>query len=146
MHGVLGHDGLDPAELRARGRTELARYGVEVVTLEVHDAAVLEGAVRVTCADRIEVARTVLLATGMLDELPDIAGFAAARRASTSDARLSIGPVTAELPPQAGRSRRDPPERCRWTRTTAKARIAVCPSMGDPRRGAINAGLWPRRY
>jgi flavin-dependent dehydrogenase len=27
MHGVLGHDGLDPAELRARGRAELARYG-----------------------------------------------------------------------------------------------------------------------
>ena len=32
MHGVLGHDGLDPADLRARGRAELARYGVEVVT------------------------------------------------------------------------------------------------------------------
>ena len=32
MHGVLGHDGLDPAELRARGRAELARYGVEVVS------------------------------------------------------------------------------------------------------------------
>ena len=27
MHGVLGHDGLDPAELRARGRAEVARYG-----------------------------------------------------------------------------------------------------------------------
>jgi thioredoxin reductase len=25
MHGVLGHDGLDPAQLRARGRAELAR-------------------------------------------------------------------------------------------------------------------------
>src|SRR4051812_6005009 len=31
MHGVLGHDGLDPADLRARGRAELARYGVDVV-------------------------------------------------------------------------------------------------------------------
>ena len=37
MHGVLGHDGLDPADLRARGRTELGRYGVEVVTAEVQD-------------------------------------------------------------------------------------------------------------
>jgi NADPH-dependent 2,4-dienoyl-CoA reductase/sulfur reductase-like enzyme len=27
MRGVLGHDGLDPADLRARGRAELARYG-----------------------------------------------------------------------------------------------------------------------
>ena len=30
MHGVLGHDGLDPAELRAKGEQELARYGIEV--------------------------------------------------------------------------------------------------------------------
>lgn len=75
MHGVLGHDGLDPAELRARGRTELARYGVQVETLEIQDAEVLDGAIRVTSAGRTELTRTVLLATGMLDELPDIAGF-----------------------------------------------------------------------
>src|SRR5688572_30001950 len=67
MHGVLGHDALDPAELRARGRTELARYGVQVVTLKVQYAEVLDGAVRVTCAGRVEWTRTVLLATGMLD-------------------------------------------------------------------------------
>jgi thioredoxin reductase len=76
MHGVLGHDGLDPAELRAHGRAELARYGVQVVCLAVEDAEVLDGAVRVTCAGRVELARTVLLATGMLDEVPDIPGFA----------------------------------------------------------------------
>jgi thioredoxin reductase len=76
MHGVLGDDGLDPAQLRARGRAELARYGVEVVTLEVQDAEVLGGTVRVACADRVELTRTVLLATGMLDEVPDIPGFA----------------------------------------------------------------------
>ena len=76
MHGVLGHDGLDPAELRARGRAEVARYGVEVVTREVQDAEVLDGAVRVTGAGRTELARTILLATGMLDEVPDIPGFA----------------------------------------------------------------------
>src|SRR6187200_3306055 len=75
MHGVLGHDGLDPAELRARGRTELARYGVQVETLEVQGAEVLDGAIRVASAGRTELTRTLLLATGMLDELPDIAGF-----------------------------------------------------------------------
>src|SRR6478752_3468880 len=64
MHGVLGHDGLDPAELRARGRAELARYGVEVVTLEAQDAEVLDGTIRVTCTDRVELTRTLLLATG----------------------------------------------------------------------------------
>jgi thioredoxin reductase len=76
MHGVLGHDGLDPADLRARGRAELGRYGVEVVTAEVQDAEVLDGAVRLTSARGTDLARTVLLATGMLDEVPDIPGFA----------------------------------------------------------------------
>ena len=75
MHGVLGHDGLDPADLRARGRAELSRYGVQVLALEVEGAQVLDGALRVTVAGRTDVARTVLLATGMLDELPDIPGF-----------------------------------------------------------------------
>src|SRR5215212_3456665 len=59
MHGVLGHDGLDPADLRARGRAELARYGVDVVTADVHDAEVLDGAVRLTWAAGGEVTRTV---------------------------------------------------------------------------------------
>ena len=76
MHGVLGHDGLDPADLRARGRTELGRYGVEVVTAEVQEAEALDGTVRVTSSRGAELTRTVLLATGMLDEVPDILGFA----------------------------------------------------------------------
>jgi thioredoxin reductase len=63
MHGVLGHDGLPPAELRARGHAELARYGIEVREADVEDPAALEGA------------RTVILATGMLDDTPDIDGF-----------------------------------------------------------------------
>ena len=77
MHGVLGHDGLDPADLRARGREELARYGVEVVTAEVDDAGLADAAVRLHSARGSDVTRTVLLATGMLDELPDVPGFAA---------------------------------------------------------------------
>src|SRR5215210_8898896 len=76
MHGVLGHDGLDPADLRARGRAELGRYGVEVVTAEVQDAEVLDGAVRLTSTRGAHRTRTVLLATGMLDDVPDIPGFA----------------------------------------------------------------------
>src|SRR5919109_1683708 len=76
MHGVLGHDGLDPADLRARGRAELAGYGVEVVSAEVHDGEVLDGVVRLGSGRGVDVARTVLLATGMLDEVPDIPGFA----------------------------------------------------------------------
>jgi thioredoxin reductase len=76
MHGVLGHDGLDPADLRARGRAELAHYGVGVVTCDVRDAALLDGAVRLIRGDAAEVTRTVLLATGMLDAVPEIDGFA----------------------------------------------------------------------
>src|SRR5215211_2938573 len=76
MHGVLGHDGLDPADLRARGRAELGHYGVDVVTAEVQDAEVLDGAVRLTSARGAHLTRTVLLATGMLDDVPDIPGFA----------------------------------------------------------------------
>src|SRR3954467_322064 len=75
MHGVLGHDGVDPADLRARGRAELAGYGVEVVTAEVQDAEGLDGVVRLHSTRGADVTRTVLLATGMLDEVPDIPGF-----------------------------------------------------------------------
>src|SRR3954454_23456671 len=66
MHGVLGHDGLDPADLRARGRAELARYGVEVLTATVEIGDVIGGCVRLLCARGSDVGRTVLLATGML--------------------------------------------------------------------------------
>jgi thioredoxin reductase len=76
MRGVLGHDGLDPADLRARDRAELARYGVEVVTATVQAADVISDGVRLFSSGGADVARTVLLATGMLDEVPDIAGFA----------------------------------------------------------------------
>src|SRR3954462_2047596 len=76
MHGVLGHDGLDPADLRARGRAELAHYGVDVVTATVDGAEVIGGGVRLLSARGADVGRTVLLATGMLDEVPDIPGFA----------------------------------------------------------------------
>src|SRR4051812_30110945 len=64
MHGVLGHDGLDPADLRARGRAELARCGVEVVTAAVDAAEVIGGGVRLLSARGADVGRTVLLATG----------------------------------------------------------------------------------
>src|SRR4051794_11160080 len=76
MHGVLGHDGRDPADLRARGRAELAAYGVEVVRAEVEDAEVLDGIIQVSSTRGEDAARTVLLATGMLDEVPDVPGFA----------------------------------------------------------------------
>jgi thioredoxin reductase len=76
MHGVLGHDGLDPADLRARGREELARYGVEVATAAVNSTQLLGDHVRLHSSRGADDARTVLLATGMLDDVPDVPGFA----------------------------------------------------------------------
>lgn len=74
MHGVLGHDGLDPAVLRARGREEVLRYGVEVREAEVDPASARADAGGVELAG--ERAHTAILATGMLDATPDAEGFA----------------------------------------------------------------------
>jgi thioredoxin reductase len=73
MHGVLGHDGLEPAALRARGAEELGRYGIEVLPAEVEPARarLVAGGVEVEG----EAARTLILATGMLDEIPSAPGF-----------------------------------------------------------------------
>lgn len=78
MHGVLGHDGIDPAELLARGRREVDTYGVVVeegwVTGIQDEGTVL----RVERADgTVDVARAVLIATGIRDELPPVPGLAA---------------------------------------------------------------------
>ena len=77
MHGILGHDGLDPRELLARGRAEAARYGVRI---EVGTAV----AVRDTGADlsvRLEGGatlrtRAVVIASGIRDALPSVPGLA----------------------------------------------------------------------
>ena len=47
MHGVLGHDRLDPAALRARGVEELGRYGIEgrAAEMDSAQARVIDGGV-----------------------------------------------------------------------------------------------------
>jgi thioredoxin reductase/SAM-dependent methyltransferase len=77
MHSYLGHEGHPPSELAAVGRDEVRGYGGEVLAGR---------ASRVTRTDdwfRVElvgghsiVARRVLAATGLVDELPDIDGLA----------------------------------------------------------------------
>ena len=73
MHGVLGHDGLDPAALRAKGAEELSRYGIEVHAADVapERARTFDGGVEVAG----ETARALILATGLLDTTPAIEGF-----------------------------------------------------------------------
>ncbi|WP_298742198.1 SAM-dependent methyltransferase [uncultured Microbacterium sp.] len=76
MHGVLGHDGLDPAELLARGRREARAYGVEIMdgrVTGIHDEGRM---LRVDRADGTQdLARAVLIATGVHDDLPPIPGL-----------------------------------------------------------------------
>ena len=80
MHCFLTRDGADPRELRRLGREELARYPtIEVREIAVKDARRLEGdqGFVVTTADGQEVSsRRLLLATGLVDELPPVAGLA----------------------------------------------------------------------
>lgn len=77
MHGFLSRDGLPPAELRRIGRDELARHP----SVTVRDALVMEVArdgdafvATLDGGDRVR-ARKLLLATGVVDELPAIPGL-----------------------------------------------------------------------
>ncbi|MFE6648718.1 FAD-dependent oxidoreductase [Nocardioides sp. NPDC057772] len=77
MHGVLGHEGIDPAELLRKGREELAAYDIgirpgRVARLEETDDGV---SVLLDDGERL-AARVAIVATGVTDDLPDIPGLA----------------------------------------------------------------------
>lgn len=81
VHGLLGLDGIPPAELLARGRAEVRGYGGEVVDGEVAAVAREDGGLaghgfEVALVDgRTVRARRLLIATGLVDELPDVPGL-----------------------------------------------------------------------
>jgi thioredoxin reductase len=78
LHGFLTRDGIPPLEFLALGRAELGRYDtVEIRAIEV-TAAECDGDGRfaVTLASGEQVrSRKLMLATGVVDRLPDIDGF-----------------------------------------------------------------------
>ncbi|MFU8851171.1 NAD(P)/FAD-dependent oxidoreductase [Micromonospora sp. SL1-18] len=78
VHGLLAREGVPPAELLARGRAEVRGYGGHVVAGEV-DATTREGdGFAVALVDgRTVRARRLLVATGLVDELPDLPGLRA---------------------------------------------------------------------
>ena len=78
MHGYLTREGLPPSELVGTGREEVRSYGGEVIDGRVTVVARTEdGRFRVELAGGSSiVARRVLAATGLVDELPDIDGVA----------------------------------------------------------------------
>lgn len=75
VHGLLGLEGISPAELSARGREEVLGYGGEIVDDEVVEVSrSAEGfAITLRSSDLIE-GRRLLVATGLVDELPEIPG------------------------------------------------------------------------
>jgi thioredoxin reductase len=77
MHGYLTRDGMPPSELLVAGRSEVAGYGATIAAGTVTDLvscgrsrfqAVLDDGSRVN-------ARSVLVATGLHDQLPDVPGL-----------------------------------------------------------------------
>ncbi|MGX1274400.1 NAD(P)/FAD-dependent oxidoreductase [Streptomyces phaeoluteigriseus] len=79
VHNYLGHEGIAPSELIALARREVARFGVRESASSVVDATRLaDGSFEVTLDSGATVrARRLLLATGLVDELPDVPGVAA---------------------------------------------------------------------
>ena len=79
VHGFLTRDGTPPTVLLAAAREELVRYDtVELLAARVVDAVRERGRFLVTCADGATFrSRKLLLATGVVDELPSIAGIEA---------------------------------------------------------------------
>ena len=78
VHGYLAREGLPPSELIAAGREEVRSYGGEILAgLVSRVSRTQAGDFRVDLAGgHAIIARRVLAATGLVDELPDIDGLA----------------------------------------------------------------------
>lgn len=75
MHGFLSRDGVPPAELRRIGREQLQPYGVEIRETTVTGARRSGNHFELTVADGERVTcRKLLLATGLVDQLPEVPG------------------------------------------------------------------------
>ncbi len=76
VHGLFAREGTNPAELLARGRDEVRRYGGHVVSGEVTSVARDGTGFTVTLAEgRSLRARRLLVTTGLVDELPAVPGL-----------------------------------------------------------------------
>jgi thioredoxin reductase len=76
LHGYLTRDGVSPSELLRLGREELRPYGIELRQVSVTDVVRAANSfdVHLKTGERL-AARTVLMATGVRDHLPDIPGL-----------------------------------------------------------------------
>jgi thioredoxin reductase (NADPH) len=77
LHNYLGREGASPAALLAIGREEIGRYGVEVRPGRVTSAARAAGGFVVGLAEGGSISsRKLVLATGVVDALPQVPGLA----------------------------------------------------------------------
>ena len=77
VHGFLTRDGILPAELLTIARRQLERYPVELLEGTVMSAETTREGFRLKLLDGAELeSRKLLLATGLVDRLPSIDGFA----------------------------------------------------------------------
>ncbi|MEU0072020.1 NAD(P)/FAD-dependent oxidoreductase [Streptomyces sp. NPDC006332] len=77
MHGYLTRDGMVPADFLAKGREEIARYGVELVRDRAIDVTRDGDFALGLAGGRTVRARRLVIATGLRDELPDVTDLAA---------------------------------------------------------------------
>jgi thioredoxin reductase len=76
LHGYLTRDGVPPPAFNDMGREELPRYGIEFRRAGVTGAQCADDHCTIALADGGEErARFLLIATGVIDDLPGISGF-----------------------------------------------------------------------
>ena len=76
LHGYLTRDGIEPADLLRIGREQLSPYTtVHLRSDEVTDARKVGSEFEVTAKDEVVSSHKLLLATGVVDHLPDIEGL-----------------------------------------------------------------------
>jgi thioredoxin reductase len=77
-HGFLGQDGRDPAEIAAKGRAEVLAYPTArwIETSAESVSRVDEGFAVTVAMGECLVAERLILALGVIDELPDVPGVA----------------------------------------------------------------------
>jgi thioredoxin reductase len=73
---LIGFDGMSPHEMLVRMRNEVVRYGADIQSGRVHRVDPRpDGLFEVHSSNRSVTARTIVLATGLVDQVPNVKGL-----------------------------------------------------------------------